>query len=291
MKFICSLAVALAAGSTAMAQSLNLGGTPGSAPVPIQITASGGINWSQKTDTVTATGNAKAVRGSVTVTADELIAHYMPKKTGTASAADNQAGPLDQGNAQLTELDAVGNVHIYTATDNAWGDHAVYTASQQVLVLTGKNLKLTSPQDVVTARDSIEYYAAEHKAIARGDARITTSDGRTVTADVIIGYFSSQPANGSAGQSDNSPSGNLEKVDALGNVVITTKSDQATGNSGVYLPNTGTARLGGNVQVTHEGNKLAGSDALVNMKTGTATLLSTPSERVSGVILPGSGKN
>lgn len=292
MKFICLLAVGLAAGSTAMAQSLNLGGTSGSAPLPIQITASGGIDWSQKADTVTATDNAKAVRGDVTVTADQLIAHYMPKKAGTATATANaQDDPMGQGSTQLTELDAVGHVHIYTATDNAWGDHAVYTTSQQLLVLTGSNLKLTSPQDTVTARDSIEYYAADHKAVARGNAHVTSSDGRTITADVLIAYFSAQPDKGSSTQPNGNPGGSLEKVDAVGHVVITTKTDQATGDTGVYIPSTGEARLGGNVHVTHAGNQLAGSDALMNTKTGTATLLSAPGGQVSGVILPGSGKN
>lgn len=289
MKFICSFVILSVLGPCAMAQSLNLGGTPGSAPLPIQITASQGIEWSQKTHTVTAIGNAKAVRGDVTVTADQLIAHYAPGKSTPAAAASDGDSPLDQGNAQLTELDAVGHVHIYTATDNAWSDRAVYMANQQVLVLTGKNLKLTTPQDVLTALDSIEYYAGAHKAVARGNARIVASDGRTITADIITGYFSAQPDKGSPANPNN-PAGSLKKVDALGHVVIITKADQATGDSGVYIPRTGEARLGGNVHIIHGGNRMSGSDALVNMNAGTATLLSAPGQRVSGVILPGSGK-
>lgn len=280
MKFFYSLAAMLVAASPSMAQSLNLNGTSGGAPVPIQITASQGINWSQATNTVTANGDATATRGDVTVKADRLIAHYAPVKTKSSSTSAN-GGLLNQGNSQLTELEAVGHVHIYTATDNAWGDHAVYSAAQQVLVLTGKNLKLTTPNDTVTARDSIEYYALAHEAVARGDARITTSDGRSVSADVITGYFSAQP--GTTGD------GTLERVEALGHVVITTKGDTASGDRGVYVPGTQTARLGGNVQITHAGNHLSGSDVLVNMKSGTATLLATPGSRVSGVILPDSG--
>lgn len=281
MKLAYSLVAMLVAAPPAIAQSLNLGGSPGGAPVPIEITASQGIEWSQKTDTVTATGNAKAVRGDVTVTADQLVAHYTPKQ-GASSPPAAGSGLLGQGDTQLTELDAVGHVHIYTATDNAWADRAVYSSAQQVLVLTGKNLRLTTPKDTVTARDSIEYYTGEHKAVARGDAHITSADGHSISADVITGYFSAQP--GSTG------SESLEKVDALGNVTIITKADQASGNSGVYVPGTGEARLGGNVHITHNGNHLAGADALVNVKSGTATLMAAPGQRVSGVVVPGTEK-
>lgn len=268
--------------SPALAQNLNLAGGSGDSPAPIQITASGGIEWSQKTNTVTATGDTKAVRGNVTVTADQLIAHYGPQKSAPPASSASNNGLLGQGNNQLTELDAIGHVHIYTATDNAWADRAVYSAAQQVLVLTGKNLKLTTPTETLTARDSIEYYTGDHKAVARGDAHVTSADGRSISANIITGYFSSQSG-------DNGQEG-LEKVDALGNVIITTKSDIASGNSGVYMPATGEARLGGDVRITHNGNHLSGSDALVDMKAGTATLLAAPGGRVSGVILPGTDK-
>lgn len=281
MKTAYSLLALLVTTSPALAQSLNLAGGSGDSPAPIQITASGGIEWSQKTNTVTATGNTKAVRGNVTITADQLIAHYGSQKS-TPSASSGNSSLLGQGNSQLTELDAIGHVHIYTATDNAWADRAVYTASQQVLVLTGKNLKLTTPTDTLTARDSIEYYAADHKAVARGDAHIISTDGRSISANVITGYFSTQPGNNGHES--------IERVEALGNVIITTKSDVASGNRGVYVPGTGEARLGGDVHITHNGNHLSGSDALVNMKAGTATLLAAPGGRVSGVILPGTDK-
>ncbi len=301
MKLLYLLPVMACAAAPAFAQDLNLGGTPGAAPVPIQITASQGITWSQDAQTVTATGGAKAVRGDVTVTADQLVAHYVKKQGGTAPAApaaQNNASdsPLDQGNAQLTELDAIGNVHIYTATDNAWGDRAVYAIGQQVLVLTGKALKLTTPHDTVTARDSIEYYAGDHKAIARGNALIVADDGRSIAADVITGYFADQAsapgqAQPAAQSADTlNQGGNLKKVEAVGHVVIKTQTDTATGDRGVYLPPTGQARLGGNVHIIHGPNELEGSDALVNMKTGVATLLAGPGGQVSGVILPGSGK-
>jgi lipopolysaccharide export system protein LptA len=294
MKFLLfPLAAMLAA--PAAAQSLDLGGPPGAPAQPVQISAAQGITWSQDSQTITATGGARAVRGNVTVVADELVAHYR-KKQGAAAPANTStsaaagASDLEQGGGELYELEAVGHVHIYTATDNAWGDRAVYSMDSQVLVLTGSALKLTTAQDTITAQQSVEYYSAKHMAVARGNALIVTNNGRSIAADVITGYLSSSPQPASGGTAPGpAGTGQLQKVEAVGHVVIKTDTDTATGDAGVYLPPTGEARLGGNVHIIHGQNELAGADALVNMKTGVATLLAAPGGQVSGVIVPNSG--
>jgi lipopolysaccharide export system protein LptA len=298
------LAFGLGLTGVAQAQSLDLGGPPGTAPLPIQITASQGIEWQQARQVVIVTGHAKAVRGAVTVEADQLIAHYR-KKPGAAAApaptkpAADPTDVLNQNGAELYELDAVGHVHIFTATDNAYGDHAVYSLDNAVLVLTGKHLKLTTPHDVITARDAIEYYSVKRLAVARGNALIVADDGRSIAADTLVGYLAPPaPAASGAPQATATASsdslgqaGQLKKVDAIGNVVIHTTTDTATGDTGVYLPPTGQARLGGNVHIIRGKNELTGSDALVNMKTGIATLLAAPGGQVAGTILPNTVSN
>lgn len=300
------LAFGLGLTGVAQAQSLDLGGAPGAAPLPIQITASQGIEWQQARQVVIVTGNAKAVRGAVTVEADQLIAHYR-KKPGAAAttpapakaAATDPTDVLNQGGAELYELDAVGHVHIFTATDNAYGDHAVYSLDNAVLVLTGKHLKLTTPHDVITARDAIEYYSVKRMAVARGNALIVADDGRSIAADTLVGYLAppataaggAAPAAASASSDSLGQAGQMKKVDAIGHVVIHTTTDTATGDTGVYLPPTGQARLGGNVHIIRGKNELTGSDALVNMKTGIATLLAGPGGQVAGTILPNTVSN
>jgi lipopolysaccharide export system protein LptA len=264
-------------------------------PVPIQITASQGIEWRQAEQEVIATGKAQAVRGGVTVQADQLIAHYRKKAgTATAPAAADPESALDSGSTQIYELDAIGHVHIFSATDSADGDHAVYSLDSAVLVLTGAHLKLTTPHDVITAKNSIEYYSVKRQAVARGDALIVADNGRSIAADVIVGYLA-PPAPAAAPVAGQPPdmlgqAGKLQKVDAIGHVEIHTPNQTATGNSGVYLPDRGLARLGGNVHIISGPNVLSGSDALVNMKTGIATLLASPGGQVTGTITPNSAK-
>jgi lipopolysaccharide export system protein LptA len=304
--FFGGLALAALLLRPAHAQTLDLSGTQQNGPpLPIQINASQSIQWNQQAQVVIATGNAKAVRGNVTVTADQLTAHYRKKATppGTkpvpASSADN-GDPLDQSDNQLYELDAIGHVHIYTATDNAWGDRAVYSLDDAVLVLTGQHLKLTTQHDVITAKDALEYYAQKRVAVARGDGLIVADNGRSIAADILIGYLAPPQANAQPPQANAQkaapPSskntdpldqaGQLQKVDAIGHVVIHTTTDTATGDRGVYLPPTGLARLGGDVHIIRGPNELTGNDAIVNMKTGVATLLAAPGSQVAGTIVP-----
>jgi lipopolysaccharide export system protein LptA len=291
----------------AHAQTLDLsGGQQNGTPLPIQVNASQSIQWDQQAHTVTAIGNAKAVRGDVTVTANELVAHYRKNPTSpgaspapAAGSTDNSSDPLAQGSNQLYELDAIGNVHIYTPTDNAWGDHAVYSLDSDVLVLTGQHLKLTTQHDVITARDALEYYSQKRMAIARGNALIVADDGRSIAGDILIGYLAppnaapqkpaaQKPSASASGQNGDplDQAGQLQKVDAIGHVVVRTPTDTATGDRGVYLLSTDMARLGGDVHVIRGPNQLTGNDAIVNMKTGVATLIATPGGQVAGTIVP-----
>ncbi|HJN24507.1 MAG TPA: hypothetical protein QGG18_02235, partial [Rhodospirillales bacterium] len=57
-----------------LAQGLNFGS--GDSDVPIEVYADEGIEWQQDTLTFLARGNARAIRGDVTVHGDELHAFY-----------------------------------------------------------------------------------------------------------------------------------------------------------------------------------------------------------------------
>jgi lipopolysaccharide export system protein LptA len=319
----CGLSlIALTAPASAQAINMSQGG-------PITVTSQGGIEWRQPQQEVIADQDAKAVRGDVTVTGDQLIAHYRKKaaapgqpaaaaSAGSASAAPGSGVPGSgapgsgapgssdglEGDNEIYLLEAKGTVHIFTPTDQAFGDHAAYDMDQAVLVLTGHNLKMTTPTYVVTARDSLEYWSNQHMAVARGDAVLVTNTQRRIAADVLVAYTDpGSPAPGQqpaapttvalkAGQPPAAadaadPSGKLKLVDAIGHVVILTTTDIVQGDRAVYDPTIGIARIAGHVHITRGQNELVGSEALVNMKTGVSRLLShNSSEQVKGLIMP-----
>ncbi len=287
---------------------------------PVTITSRDGIDWQQAEKVVIARGDARAVRDNVTVTADRLIAHYRPKAPppgtpaqgkpaqgkpaqGTPPAArpDGTApSPLDGegGGNEIYRLEADGNVRIFTPTDVATGDHATYDMDQAVLLLTGRNLKLTRPAEIITARDSLEYWSQLHRAVARGNAVVVTSDGRRLAGDTLVAYTTPPANEATPGQTkpDQAPpdktadplgaAGKIERVEAFGHVSVRTQTDTVTGDRGVYVPETGIARLGGNVRITRGDNQLNGAEAEVDMKTGLSRLISGSNDQVRGLVMP-----
>jgi lipopolysaccharide export system protein LptA len=289
------LAAGLGCG-TAAAQQIDL-----SKGGPIEVTARGGFEWRENEQKVIATEDARAVQGDTVVIADRLIAYYRKKADATATpAAAKPAAPTapasdatETGGNEVYRLEAEGHVLISTPTDQAQGDHAVYDIDQAVLVLTGHDLKLTTPQDILTARDTMEYWSQKHMAVGRGNAVVRTTDGRRVAADVLVGYTrdnnapTAAPATAPAAAADSlASSGKLERVEAFGNVEVRTATDIARGDRGVYVTDTGLARIVGHVRITHGANQSNGPAADVNMKTGIAHLVADASDRVQGLIMP-----
>ncbi|MBV8573529.1 MAG: LPS export ABC transporter periplasmic protein LptC [Acetobacteraceae bacterium] len=278
---------------------------------PIQITARDGIEWRQNEKEVIARGDARAVRENVTVIADRLIAFYRKKggaAPGTAQASEAPKGGItgadtDTSGNEIYRVEAEGHVRIFTPTDVAEGDHAIYDLDQAVLLMTGRNLKLTTPQDVLTARDTLEYWSQKHMAVARGNAVVVTQDGRRIAGDTLVGYTndSSHPANAPAQpvsakapkQPDDplASSGKFEKVEAIGHVSVRTATDTVTGDRAVYVPDTGIARVAGQVRITRGQNQLNGVEAEVNLKTGISRLLSGSGGRVQGLVVPNDASN
>ena len=287
------LAALLMVPAAAMAQALDM-----SKGGPVEVTASEGLELRQNEQMVIARGNARAVRGDVTVTADRLVARYRRKAGAAAAAAPAAPGPVaaDTGNNEIYRLEAEGNVRIFTASDIAVADKAVYDIDQAVLLLTGSALKLTTPQQVLTARDSMEYWSAKHMAVGRGLATVTTADGRRVSGDTLVGYTTppDQPAAprpvaaapARPGADPLMTSGNLQRVEGFGNVEVRTATEIIRAARGVYVPDTGIARLAGTVRLTRGQNQLNGDEAVVNMRTGISTLSNKPGARVQGLVVP-----
>jgi lipopolysaccharide export system protein LptA len=257
---------------------------------PIHIEAENGVEWQQNNRVYIARGNAKATRGQTTVTADTLYAYYRPTQPGASTApagAQGQKSNAGDGSNQIYRIEADGNVVFATPTQNAYGDHAVYDMDQTVLVLTGKNLKMVTPQDVVTARDSLEWYDQKQLGVARGDA-VAVRQGpthKTIRGDVLVAEIS-KPAN--------QPS-KVSKIDAQGHVVLTSLDEIAHGDSAVYNLDTGIATLAGQVSLTKGDNELRGQYGIVDTNSNVARLLSAPPStqltggpppRVQGLLVP-----
>jgi len=291
-RLLLLLALLIPAAASAQPVDLSNGG-------PIDITAAGGIEYRDTELVAIASGNARAVRGGTTVLADQLVARMRKKPVlpGAAKLAPGSSDP-DNGGTEVYRLEAHGHVRLLTETDEAVGDDGVYDIDQAVLILTGKALKLTTPNQVLTARDQIEYWSDRHMGVGRGNAVVVTTDQRRLAGDVLVAFTvddKAQPPGPKPGPkpagADPLTSGKLQRIEAYGNVELRTIADIVRGDRGVYLAETDIARLVGNVKITHAGHQLNGPAADVNMKTGIARIIADPGGRVAGQLVPNSTQN
>jgi lipopolysaccharide export system protein LptA len=230
-----------------------------------------------------------------------LTAHYRPSKG---------AG----GETEVYRLDADGHVMIKSPTQTVVGDQAVYDVDQQIGIVTGKTLKLTTPSDVVTARDSFEWYDAKQIAVARGDA-IAVRDTKRLRADVLTAHMTkekpkpgeNQPeaktpkalpatANAKTGAKagplgDGDEGSRISRIDAQGNVLVSTPTDIGRGDYGVYNTDTGIVTLLGNVTITRGPNAIKGEYAVVDLNNNVSRMMpgpsapGTPASRVEGLFV------
>jgi lipopolysaccharide export system protein LptA len=321
-------ALVLAAGLSlfapaAPAQSLGLGLNSNDNGKPVQIEADDGIEWQQNNQVYIARGNAQATRGQTTIFADTLMAFYRSvcspeakaaaAKRAAAVAANPQnaaaakpppvcpdtppapppktasgkpaaTDPNSSGPTEIYRIEADGNVRIATETQTVYGDHAVYDLDKAVVVVTGKHLKLETPRDTVTARDDLEWHDDTQLAVARGNA-VDVRDNKHIAGDVLTAEV----------QRDQNGSSHISRIDALGNVLVSSADQIARGDAGVYNLDTGIATLTGRVTLTRGDNELRGQYGVVDLNNNVSRLLSAPPSeklteghpaRVAGLLVP-----
>lgn len=289
---------------TALAQGLSLGGGTGNQPVQIQ--ADSGIEWQQDQQVYIARGHAVATRGSTEVHADTLTAYYRRVKGAPPSpapaAANSGSGSLG-GDTQIYRIDADGHVLLKGPTQTVVGDHAVYDVDKGIVVVTGKGLKMTTPQDVVTARDSLEWYDQKQVAVARGDAVAVRAD-RRIRADILTAYMEKNSASGAKAAvkaaapakpgtpaaRPNEEESRISRVDAQGHVVVTTPTDTGRGDYGVYNAKTGIVTLLHHVTITHGEDTIRGEYAVMDLNRNISRMMTVanpggPHPRVQALLV------
>lgn len=265
---------AVATSSAAFGQALGLG----AGDEPLTIDADDGIEWQRDRFAYVARGNATATRGETSVRADQLIAYYTPESDGT----------------DIFRVDAVGGVVILGTQQRIVGDRAVYDVAKGIVVITGDDLRLTTPTEILTARDSLEYWSTDRMAVARGDAVACTGTER-LAAEILTAYFKEDEAAGDSGAADTGatdtgatdngagnagaepqeegaspvPEGSqsLDRVEAFGTVEILTSTDRAEAEQAVYYAEDEIAHLIGDVRISQGDNQLIGTTAQYDLVT------------------------
>ena len=184
------------------------------------------------------------------------------------------------------------------------GDRAVYDLDQALMVVTGKALKLTTATDVVTARDSLEWYDQKQVAVARGNA-VAIRNGKTIKADILTAYMvkSKSPEGKAPARPAKAPAtpgakpsltpvaapgapaaaeSKISRVDAQGHVVVTNATDTGRGDYGVYNADTGICTLVDNVVIARGKDVIKGQYGVMDLNKNVSRMLPTASGAPAG---------
>ncbi len=240
---------------------------------PLEITADQTLEWHRNDKKYVARGDAVATQGNVSIQAETLTADYRESQ---------------KSNFDIYRMTAEDGVVITSQGNEAFGDKAVYELDTGIATMTGKALKMTAPDQTLTARDKFEYGVTEGRLSAYGDVVVIRPNDK-MQADKASAFFSQNTQ--SNGQRK------LERLEAEGNVIITTATETLRGDKGVYRADSNIAEVTGHVKITRGPNVLEGERAEINLTTNvsrmfgnqTGTTTSPAGKgRVKGVFYPSS---
>lgn len=143
-----------------------------------------------------------------------------------------------------------------------------------------KKIKHDSSQPVELEADKLEIFQEENKAIFTGN--VIAKQGKiSISSDLMYVYFTEKSKN-----KENS----VEKVEALGNVILLTEKEKAKGDKGVFNISTKSVTLTGNVELSNDQTTLKASKFTYNIESGVSRLISNKKQggktRVKGIFIP-----
>lgn len=138
------------------------------------------------------------------------------------------------------------------------------------------NFRANSDKPIEIQADMLEVDDKTKIATFRGGVSATQGDFNIKSKELVVSYLAGKPATGDAA---NSPlpgggGGEINQIDAKGNVIITTKDKQeATGDLAVFQVKKQLVVLTGDVKVKQGTNIIACEKATVNLTTGIMTMV------------------
>ena len=226
----------------------------------LEISAAKELLWDQTAGVYEAIGDAKAIRGSQSISADTLAAYY-------DANADGQ---------DIERITAIKNVRFTDESMSGQGGRLDYNIKSEAYELAGPDARVISPDGTISANDLITYDRTKGLIIAKGNGFISLADGRVLQGDLLEITLSSTEE--------------IRNVIATGNVYAKQENGrEARAQSGTYDAQTGKALLAGDVKIIDGDSVLNGQRAEIDFNNGISRLLAQEGKgRVSGILADGS---
>jgi len=146
--------------------------------------------------------------------------------------------------------------------------------------------KLESKEPIEIVSDRMDAYNEKKLVIFSGNAVATQGDKVLKSNQILLYYKKEAGKKEKIGAKENEGTGDLEKIEAKGNVVITQKNRVATGDEAVYLQDSGQIIMTGNATLREGKNIIKGDKVIVFVNEDRGIVESDPQKRVRATIYP-----
>ena len=278
MRLLCFLLTLLPLSSKAFSLSKD----PSSRTLPLEIQAENGMVCSQDKRRCTALGPVVSTKGTSVLKSQKLVAHFQEisqkKQATSSSSALSPAPSLAQ---DLKKIEAFGKVQFFDVKGGvmATGEYAQYLPASGQLRLKGHPV-LKDPETTVLAGSEVIFYEKARMATTVGRSTLKRAD-KLMQADMLKVYFTKD----AAGQLV------FDRLEAEGNVVLSTLTEIAKARRGVYRAQTQVAELFDDVILTRRDGQLRGNYGRYDMLSGQSQLFNNKggipsSHRVQAILNP-----
>jgi lipopolysaccharide export system protein LptA len=167
-------------------------------------------------------------------------------------------------------------VRLITALVTIWLTALTVAAFAQAQQLPGRD----PDAPIEIEADTLEVRQEQQLAVFTGNV-VAVQGGMTLKTDEMqVRYRQDGESSGA------SVGGAISRLEAIGNVIITTAKEKATGKRGIYNVDPGIIDLEGGVVLSNADGELQGQSLRMNLRTGISVINGGVKSRVKGVFTP-----
>lgn len=179
---------------------------------------------------------------------------------------------------------------------------AAVFAALPAMAQIGLGARQNNNEPIDISSDTLEVQQDKQLAIFRGKVDVIQGDTRLRSDELFVYYRDRNPQgtapaagaqrpparNGQPATASGPDSSSITRIEAKGNVFVSTPKERAQGDFGVYDVDKKTVTLTGNVLLTSDESTLRCARAVMYQDTGRSTCDPAAGQRVRGVIIPNS---
>ena len=171
-------------------------------------------------------------------------------------------------------------------------DRKVYSFILFIILLTAlctyadnNFLSKQSDEPIEITSNRMEAFNEKKLVVFSGNA-IAKQGNKVLKADQLNLYYKKEPEKVKVGTTETEGTGNLEKIEAKGNVSLTQGERIAMGDEAIYFRDSGKVILTGNAMLSEGKNSIKGDRVIVFINESRGVVESNSKKQIKAVIFP-----